>query len=96
MLEKVKIIVEAGADIEMGGGEYLMTALGAAVKENHSIIMKYLIKKGANVNSRDSSGDTPSLYAVSEGNLEMLKVLQEAGADLDVMDDRNVTLLAMQ
>ena len=77
MLVKVKIIVEAGADIEMGGGEDLMTALGASVKGNHSDVIKYLIRKDANVNSRDSRGATPSHFAVSQGNLEILKVLKK-------------------
>ena len=53
-LQNVKTLVEAGANLELGGGEYLTKPLGAAVLNGNLDIERYLISKGANVNSRSS------------------------------------------
>mmetsp|Transcript_4122 Transcript_4122/g.4534 ORF Transcript_4122/g.4534 Transcript_4122/m.4534 type:complete len:134 (-) Transcript_4122:53-454(-) len=45
-------------------------------------IVKYLISKGANVNSKDKFGITPLLAATYEGHFEVVKYLVSVGADL--------------
>ena len=82
-LENVKTLVEAGANLELGGGEYLTKPLGATVLNEDLDIARYLISKGANVNSKSSTKSTPAGYAATRGNVEILKILRAAGADLD-------------
>lgn len=50
---------------------------------------KYLISKGANVNSTDSYGRTPLFGASEFGSLEMVKLLIEKGADVNATDGWN-------
>ncbi|KAG7157709.1 myotrophin-like [Homarus americanus] len=44
-------------------------------------IIKYLLQKGANVESTDKHGITALLAAIWEGHTQCVKVLLEAGAD---------------
>lgn len=46
-----------------------------------------LIYLGASVNVKGESGFTPLLYAVQQGHLNVVKILVEAGADIDAEDD---------
>ena len=50
--------------------------------------VKYLIEeKGANVNAKDNSGMVALQYAITTGNLEMIKYLTETkGIDLNTIE----------
>jgi len=63
------------------------TALGYAASDNHVSVVKYLLRAGVDVNSRDSSQDTPVLRAAAEGHTEMVGYLAERGADLTVRNE---------
>ena len=94
--EMVQILAEAGANLESKGGEYLTTPLGTSIHGGNLNLLRYLISKGANVNSRSTSGSTPASYAANQGNVEILSMLQEAGADLDdLAGPSNTTLLTI-
>ena len=45
-----------------------------------------LISAGADVNKKNSDGQTPLMMASIEGNIEIVKALIEAGADVNVME----------
>ena len=49
--------------------------------------VKLLISKGADVNAEGTRGWTPLLGAVNKGHVQMVKVLLENGANVDVGDD---------
>jgi len=84
--EKTRALVEAGAKLDIKGGEYLTTPLGNAVLQEDMDLVRYFLGKGANVNVRSKTNSSPAQYAVSKGNLEILKMLKAAGADLDGLE----------
>ena len=59
-------------------------AVDAAVSMRSPRIVRLLIDYGADINMIDSDGDTPLYRAASQGSLEIVKALLNAGADVDV------------
>ncbi|RKO88297.1 hypothetical protein BDK51DRAFT_35596 [Blyttiomyces helicus] len=59
-------------------------------REGHHAISRLLIAHGAPVNARDHcNGWTPIFYSASEGHLDCVKVLIDAGCRIDDKDDRD-------
>ena len=50
----------------------------------------FLVKKGANVNARNSEGKTPLMLAAQHGHIDIAKLLLENGARTDVRTAANV------
>ena len=59
--------------------------------------LAFVVGKGCNVNCRDNSGRSPAKIAVSSGNLDMVKLLCDAGAILaeDALDTWGDTMVRM-
>ncbi len=55
-----------------------------AVAQNDLATLQKLVKAGTNINSQDTRGRTALLVAVEGHHLESVKVLLEAGADVNV------------
>ena len=53
--------------------------------------MQILIDGGADVNSQDLSGVTPLMNAVNQNLADMVKILIEPGASVDIKDCRGFT-----
>lgn len=83
-LQKVKTLVEAGADVNTVD-IYGRTALFMATFNRDFDLVKYLIKKGANVNLRNSFGETPLYIAAFFGDYNLVKYLIKKGADVNVI-----------
>ncbi|MCP4833888.1 MAG: DUF1573 domain-containing protein, partial [Phycisphaera sp.] len=85
-LEVVEVLVGKGADIdsvdEIGGTPLLWAA---ALSKNPATVA-YLIEKGADVNVIDSNGMTPLIWAAGIGRPEVVSVLVENGANLDLVE----------
>jgi hypothetical protein len=85
--EAVKVVVEAGADVNAANeGEF--TALHAAVFRGWNEIVQYLVEHGADINARDYRGRTP--FRLAEGSKqsfqfqawpEVADLLRRLGAD---------------
>lgn len=58
--------------------------LGACSGKESHIIVKMLLKGGANINDVDSDGKTALIYAVEHHNIDTTKYLIDAGSDLNV------------
>ena len=79
-LEVIKILLDAGADINQGTLEYGFTPLLLAANNGHMAIVRELLRRGANVNGRCTSGTTPIASAAENGHLQLVKELIAAGA----------------
>ena len=82
-LEKVKLLIENGANIEVkdNNGD---TALILASYYRRLEIVKYLVEKGANINATNDNGWTSLMYASKYGELETIKYLLENGTDVNI------------
>jgi ankyrin repeat protein len=71
-----------------------LSPLHIASEKRHIDVVKYLILNGAEVNVRDYQARTPlSLVAASHGDMEIVTLLVEGGADVDPVDSRGYTPL---
>lgn len=65
-----------------------------AVKTKNRALVKALIGKfNGNINRKDSSGKSVLFYACEDGGLNMVELLLEKDADIDVTDNEGDTLL---
>ena len=69
------------------------TPLHSASLEGHLQVVRYLLRHGVNVNSRNSADDTPLLLASWKGHLAVVQCLLEHGADMNLLDYENATPL---
>ena len=65
-----------------------------AVKQNDTELARKLIAKGADVNQKDSSGNSLLIISSANGNAEIVQLLLSSGASLDAVDaNMNATAL---
>jgi hypothetical protein len=83
MLEMRSIDVEAKMSEELGG----WTCLMQAAAYGHLDICRLLIDKGAQMEAKDSNGNTPLHFAAANGHLEIVRLLCDRGADIEAHDD---------
>lgn len=91
-LELLKILIEAGADLE-AVAENGQTALIEASSKGHHQVVKILIDAGAELEASDQTGQTALLRASSNGHTEVLSLLIAGGADVNATDQKGVTPL---
>lgn len=93
-LELVRMLVEAGADIEAADANgitplidaiinYSVVSMKRAPQSDHFRIAHYLVEAGANVNAQDWYGQTPLWVAVDIRNMEMRVTDTENYVDRD-------------
>ena len=70
--------------------KFKRTALIHAVRDGNAHMVSYLLSKGANPNTVDSSGDSAVHYAAAYGWYFCLKALLDAGANPDPPNDWKV------
>lgn len=82
-IEMCDLLLRNGANVNAelkGRNASGWTALHYAVVNGDTELVKYLIKKGANVNKFSAEGSSPLFLARSNGNEEIVKLLRNAGA----------------
>ncbi len=98
----LRILIEKGWDVNMrlGPGEESMdngwtgddaTPLFHAAQQGYCEKITILIQAGAEVNARDSAGNTPLMTTHEFGNAEAVRILCETGADIQAHNHRGET-----
>ncbi len=77
----VEAYVENGADIEHRCGEENQTPLNRAAQSSVVEAVKALVKAGADIEAKNSTGRTPLHEAAAAGESESIRFLVKAGAD---------------
>lgn len=100
-LEKVKMGIAAGIDIETRGalGD---TALIIAADKGNLAVAKYLLESGADIHAKNNDAYTPLIASVSplsyleipdQNRLDIIKLMLEFGADKNMKTKHNLSAL---
>lgn len=94
-VDKVRTLLEEGADVNYQSPRDHDTALHRAADKGRLAVVKYLVEIGkADVNIQNKDGETPLHDAADEGYLEIVKYLIEVGkADQTIKDEDGETAL---
>lgn len=91
-LDMVKMLIEAGADIDTKAGPSKISPLVRSILSKFSpnlALVEYLIEKGANVNDVTGNGNSAIYHAAGEEDVGILKALVLAGADVNQVNTGN-------
>lgn len=77
--ELVRVLVQAGADVNACGGVTRATPLHMAARRGHLEIARALLDCGATIDARDSKGDTPLRRAINCRKAMVAQFLVERG-----------------
>lgn len=92
-VDYIQLLLDAGADLERTSN-IGKTALHESISSStNAPMIRTLISKGANVNTTDKWGKTPLMDAVNQGQLEVVKLLVEADADIEMKSNEGQTAL---
>ena len=83
-LQNTELLIDWGADVnnvDKFGDPVLMKALE---KDTYAVCIQLLIKKGANVNSKNRDGKSALVYAALNSYEQSMKVLIDEGADVNL------------
>ena len=89
----INVLLSAGADLsiaDVGGNTSLHAAAGGRCNKE---IWQKLINQSADVDIRNNKNQTALMLALSKGNTDAIKVLQNAGAHPDIVDADGNTCL---
>lgn len=96
-IERLRELINSGANVNCRIGDYNSTPLIRAAESSREEMVKLLLEKGASVNSQSKLLETALFPAIFEakisGDLNIVKILLDAGADLNVKDDNGWTPL---
>lgn len=88
----VDLLLRVGANPELGGST---TPLEAAVLESHHDVVTALIMASSDVNRAVEDGFTPLMTAVSTGDIDLVRMLLEAGANPVAVNAEGESALTM-
>ena len=92
-LERLLELAREDAGVVMRRGEAEMTPLHWAARSGSTRCVKWLLRRGAEVDAATVADRTPLHLASERGNVEAIWLLAEHGADLDTQDRKGRTPL---
>ncbi|XP_047100878.1 BTB/POZ and MATH domain-containing protein 4-like [Schistocerca piceifrons] len=95
VVEEVRALLAAGADVGAKDGEFGGTALHWAAGRGDAAVVRLLLSAASDPNARDHWGETPLHVAALNGHAEAAAALLQAGADRGVASNSGRTPLDM-
>jgi truncated hemoglobin YjbI len=89
----VRVLAQGGANVDSHDGVKHCTPLHMAARRGNVEVAAALLDCGANIDARDSVGDTPLRRAVNCGKSGMVTLLVSRGADIDSKGNKGLTPL---
>ncbi len=93
-IDKVKWLLEKGADINAISADRGYSAVMDAVWRKNYEITKYLVDQGADLSFISSDGQPILVLAVGNGNVKIVELLLASGADPDLQDGMGMSARA--
>ncbi|XP_028280656.1 B-cell lymphoma 3 protein homolog [Parambassis ranga] len=87
----VRMLLDAGADINAMDVKSGQTPLIHAVENNNTDMVHFLIENGCDVNSQSYSGNTALHSACGRGQVDTVRLLLKSGADSSIKNYHNDT-----
>ena len=97
--EKMRILIDAGADVNFNSeDDYSPTPIFAYLHDhpNENDVLKLLIEEGADIEIRNSKGDTPLLTAINRHAPQAAMILVNSGANIHIKNNENDTPLLLE
>ncbi|KAM0426005.1 hypothetical protein ACHAPT_008634 [Fusarium lateritium] len=92
--EAVELLVKACADVNARDNrQFTPLAFSVSKSSSNEKMTEILLKYGADVQTRGEEGITSLMHASMHGNVDIMKMLLEAGADATVRDKKERTTL---
>ncbi|WP_281198616.1 ankyrin repeat domain-containing protein [Paenibacillus oryzae] len=91
-VEIVKLLVEAGADLEIKNVAR-QSALSIALANGHHPVAAYLIEAGADISSKGPNGLQPIHFACMHAGRDSIELLLSKGVDVNLLDSSKSSLL---
>ena len=90
----VELLIQHGANVNEQSGPGQSSPLHVTARRGHAAIAEVLLEAGAEIEQRDSKGETPLRRAVNCGQIGMVRLLLSHGADPMSLDKKGRTVLA--
>jgi hemoglobin len=88
-----RVLLTAGASVDVTSGPTRGTPLHQAARRGCASVAAALLDHGANIDARDSKGQTPLRRAVNCRKIQLVELLVQRGANRHAEDNRAVTPL---
>ena len=92
--DAVRLLVEHGANVNLRNGVKRCSALHMAARRGNVLIAEALLECGAEIEARDSLGDTPLRRSVNCNHMEVAALLMSRGADVHSIGNKGLTPLS--
>lgn len=92
-IDIVKMLIDAGADLNLQNKNGRTALLSAALKGNTNIV-RLLIERGARFDIQDECGFTPLMHAIQNGRADVIRLLLIMGAGLAVRNEQDIEKIA--
>jgi ankyrin repeat protein len=79
----------------MSQSEHINSILITSARNGRSDILQGLLDRGADVNAKDSGGNTALIWAAWYGCVDIVRLLLDNGADVNVKNNFGDTALAL-
>lgn len=90
-VELVKLLVEAGTNVNHQDSDQRWTSLAFAARAGYSDVCRILLAAGSIVDSTDRFGNTPLWRATFSHHNEIIDLLLEYGADPDLKNNHGIS-----